>query len=98
MFYCPSRRPAGLYGFPDAVFSAGQGGNNWYPTYAPYTVAKSDYAANGGTMGFLPGPTNGNNTPNDYSGGPWPVASIADAAKQMPFASSTWYFDAVRAA
>jgi prepilin-type N-terminal cleavage/methylation domain-containing protein/prepilin-type processing-associated H-X9-DG protein len=43
MFYCPSRRPAALY--PGSV-----GMNVGQPT--PTMVAKMDYAANGGTIGF----------------------------------------------
>jgi prepilin-type N-terminal cleavage/methylation domain-containing protein/prepilin-type processing-associated H-X9-DG protein len=70
MFYCPSRRPAGLY----------PGGHSlWNSTWTTTTTAKGDYAANGGTVGFsfyaskCKTPSggqytcNGSNNPNDIN-------------------------------
>ena len=53
IFYCPTRRPMGLY--PGSIEGAGSpvstttNGTTWG------MVAKSDYAANGGSVGFNPG-------------------------------------------
>ncbi len=81
MFYCPSRRPVALYPYADSLVPgySGSGGANWSPLNTPYTVAKSDYAANGGTYGLLDNPlVNGGggvgnsqsgNSPNDMQSG-----------------------------
>jgi prepilin-type N-terminal cleavage/methylation domain-containing protein/prepilin-type processing-associated H-X9-DG protein len=63
MFNCPSRRPAGLY--------LGGVGNNATPCYGgvngQYPVSKTDYAANGGSVGFAYAALQGNNSPNDLN-------------------------------
>lgn len=46
MFYCPSRRPAALYAAPSSLI------NNATPLGPAGTVAKTDYAGNGGSVGF----------------------------------------------
>ncbi len=72
MFYCPSRRPAALYyGSVEGNISPNASlaipppsgsGNPWYP------MAKTDYAGNGGSVGF-----NGNAS----TGCPWAVQDWA---------------------
>ena len=89
VFYCPSRRPADLYPFPAAIANPGAGGTNYGPTYPPYTVAKSDYAANGGTIGFN-GRLNHGNGPNDMQAGEL-AESIAASAASLPELDASWY-------
>ncbi len=54
MFYCPSRRPAALYPGSAEGTSPGQPGITTGVTYDTtfYPVAKTDYAGNGGSLGF----------------------------------------------
>jgi prepilin-type processing-associated H-X9-DG protein len=89
MFYCPSRRQIGLYPFAAAIAKPGAGGTNYGPTYPPYTAAKSDYAANGGTIAFN-GKYNHGNQGNDIQAGEL-AESIAAAALLLPSPDATWY-------
>jgi prepilin-type processing-associated H-X9-DG protein len=57
MFYCPSRRAAALYPIPaaDVPYPGGSAGStNVGAIAAPYVVAKTDYAGNGGSVGYAP--------------------------------------------
>jgi type II secretory pathway pseudopilin PulG len=57
MFYCPSRRSAALYPIPvaDVPYPGGSSGaTNVGAITLPYTVAKTDYAGNGGSVGYAP--------------------------------------------
>ncbi len=96
MFYCPSRRPAALYGGLD------YGGSGfWPPVNAVPTStnlsAKSDYAANGGSVGFNemggPFPPNAHvELPNDFdTNGLQPQSSLAATVPLVPMPTFTWY-------
>ncbi len=62
-------------------------GVNYYE-YTPFTVAKGDYAANGGTLG-LNTSFNGNNSVNDIQAGPLGASIAASAgATAIPY---NWY-------
>jgi prepilin-type N-terminal cleavage/methylation domain-containing protein/prepilin-type processing-associated H-X9-DG protein len=57
LFNCPSRRSAAAYPIPtaDAPYPGGSaGGTNVGAIAAPYLVAKTDYAGNGGSVGYAP--------------------------------------------
>ena len=57
MFYCPSRRSAALYPIPaaDVPYPGGSGGaTNVGAVASPCAVAKTDYAGNGGSIGYAP--------------------------------------------
>jgi prepilin-type N-terminal cleavage/methylation domain-containing protein/prepilin-type processing-associated H-X9-DG protein len=98
MFYCPSRRPAALYGGLDPTGSAMAAPRNGTPLSSPYLTAKTDYAGNGGTVGFNravpPGTAGGSNNQqlaNDISDNVNPQASISATAALMPTAQYSWY-------
>lgn len=84
VFYCPSRRPYGLYpgGLP-AV--------NSRPFFPPNLVAKTDYAANGGTVGFLHAARQGLGGPNDIGTARELPDSLAQAMAALPTIDHTWY-------
>ena len=98
MFYCPSRRPAGAYGGQD--YTQGNGfwpAGNAKPLSAPYLSAKTDYAGNGGTVGF-----NEMAMPPDCNGCPGelfnandtrvtPQATIQASAALIKQANYQWY-------
>ena len=92
MFYCPSRRPYGLYGGLDNGGTGFWAPVNATPTY-PATnalTAKTDYAANGGTVGFYNGVTT--ELPNDFD--TWsvaPQATIQATASLQPVATYKYY-------
>ncbi len=79
MFYCRARRSVGLYPYSDSLTPgySGAGAANWNPLSSPYTMAKSDYGGNGGTIGMLAGNFNGDNSINDMVTGVGMGASIA---------------------
>ena len=99
IFYCPSRRPSGLY--PGSTERAANAATN--------LVAKSDYAANGGSIGFnyqattgcpwTTDPTtascngqndpNDNNTPGSASAG---ATSIQQIAAKIPPPTTYYWF------
>ncbi len=100
MFYCPSRRTAALY--PGAaggvVNNVGQSygaiaSQQWGGTF--YPVAKTDYAGNGGSMGFnefFKQPGNGGNLANDNNTQFGVQATtIAANAALVPPATYQWY-------
>ena len=92
MFYCPSRRPAALYGGMDP----NNGGGTWaVPKNGPFTnpilTAKTDYAGNGGSVGFnemANQPGLDTNLPNDCDTGAvgtsGSLSISANAAKLQP--------------
>ncbi len=94
IFYCPSRRPIGVY--PGTISDHVNVTN-----YATSNVAKTDYAANGGSIGFnfsancSWGSCNGLNDPNDMD---TPASAVSGAtslpqmaAKIPPPATYNWY-------
>jgi prepilin-type processing-associated H-X9-DG protein len=103
IFYCPTRRPAGLY--PGSVERAAgaistlTNGTTWG------MVAKTDYAANGGSIGFnysaqctfSTGTTscNGANNPNDTNLPqgipPANTTSLQQVVSSIPVATYNWY-------
>ena len=92
MFICPSRRPAALYGGSDQR-------TNYSPIYVPGLTAKSDYAANGGTVGFYYHAicpwgycndgdlANDANTPGQFLS----ISSISRLCRLIPMADFRWY-------
>jgi prepilin-type processing-associated H-X9-DG protein len=84
MFYCPSRRSPALY-------PAGLPAINSRPFFPPNLVAKTDYAANGGSVGFLQAIGHGNRGPNDISTTDPIGDSEAEAAAALPTIDNTWY-------
>jgi prepilin-type processing-associated H-X9-DG protein len=84
MFYCPERRLADLY--PGGAPAVNSG-----PLLPPNRVAKTDYAANGGTVGFLRAARQGDNGPNDISATRGFGESQADAIAALPTIDHTWY-------
>ena len=94
MFYCPSRRPYGLYGGLDATgngFAVPVNATPTYPTGKPNPQsAKTDYAGNGGTVGFNWSLTT--ELPNDFdtwSAGTGPT--IQASAALQPVATYKMY-------
>ncbi len=87
IFYCPSRRPAALYPYGESLVPgySGDGGTNWTPLFKPYLMAKGDYAANGGTIGFNSLYAGSVNDMQAARG----ATSFATAA--LPTLDSTWY-------
>jgi prepilin-type processing-associated H-X9-DG protein len=83
-FYCPERRAPGLY--PGCTPSV-----NSKPFLPPNLVAKTDYAANGGTVGFLREARQGDNGPNDISTTHGFGESEEDAVAALPTINHTWY-------
>jgi prepilin-type processing-associated H-X9-DG protein len=84
MFYCPTRRWPGLY--PGGVPAI-----NSRPFFSPNLIAKTDYAANGGTIGFLPVVEHGNRGPNDISTTDPIGDSETDAVAALPTIDHSWY-------
>ena len=93
-----------LPGRPEGRPSFGGGGAN-FGSYPPYMVAKTDYAANGGSVGFnfaasCPwGSCNDGGEPNDsdttsslLTAGT-PSKSVRDDANKVPQATWVWYPD-----
>jgi prepilin-type N-terminal cleavage/methylation domain-containing protein/prepilin-type processing-associated H-X9-DG protein len=83
VFYCPSRRPADVYpGNPEGATN-----------YATANVVKSDYAGNGGSVGFANTPVTGSNSPNDINtlNSPGTVSSLTAYAATLPSPAASWY-------
>jgi prepilin-type N-terminal cleavage/methylation domain-containing protein/prepilin-type processing-associated H-X9-DG protein len=96
MFYCPSRRPAALYGGMAVTANGESPPKNAQPLTAPYLTAKTDYAGNGGTVGFNENAQrNGNDgdLPNDADtdNTPLQTTSIQANAAAIPQAKYNWY-------
>ncbi len=89
MFYCPSRRSPQLIPIPVNIANGTGPGVNFYQ-YTPYRVAKSDYAANGGSVGWVGNCPVTGGSPND-SVGPGLGTSIAATGAALKSPTSAWY-------
>ncbi len=96
MFYCPSRRSAALYGgFGGGQTSSGYANAPCNPTGS--MVAKTDYAGNGGSLGFSYsttcswGPCNNGDLMNDTDNTGVSATSVANAATQLHPLNYQWY-------
>jgi prepilin-type processing-associated H-X9-DG protein len=110
IFYCPSRRPAALYSLPtynasSITSTTAPGINNAAPLDPNGGVAKTDYAGNGGSLGFnlfakcngVDCTSGGTGTTSGLLGNDVKTyftvttTTITDNAAQPPTATFAWY-------